>query len=113
MTPAQLKIIVVIAVVAIVEIVKKYVFKDDSKYKLLYTVAPIVLCAIAYFIIALIQKTDVWTGIVTGGTLGLTCMGSYDFIANILKQWRNKTPNEIVKEVGDVIGTNPKQVEKK
>ena len=113
MTPAQLKIIVVIAVVAIVEVVKKFIFKDDPKFKLLYTVAPIILCALAYFIIALVQKTDVWTAIVTGGTLGLTCMGSYDFIANILKQWKDKTPREIAKEVGDIIGTNPKQVEKK
>ena len=113
MTPELLKVIVVIAVVGVVELIKKLVFKDDPKYKLLYTVAPIVLCAIAYFIIALIQKTDIWAGIVAGGTLGLTCMGSFDLIANILKQWWNKTPNEIVKEVGEVIGTNPKQVEKK
>ena len=115
MTPELLRVIVVIAVVAIVELVKKFIFKDDPKYKLVYTVAPIVLCALAYLVIALINKTDVWAGIVAGGTLGLTCMGSFDLIANVLKQWMVKTPKEIVDEVGDIIGTTPtkKEVEKK
>ena len=106
-----IRIIIVIAVVVIVELVKKYIFKDDAKFKILYTIAPIVLCALAYLVLALIQKTDVWTAIVTGGTLGFTCMGSYDILAAIVKGWKDKTPRELAQEVGDVIG-NKKEVSK-
>lgn len=111
MGPELIRVIIVIAVVAIVELAKKFIFKDQEKYKLIYTVAPIVLCALAYLVLALIQKTDVWTAIVTGGTLGFTCMGSYDIIAAIIKQWKDKSPREIAKEVEDVIGK--KEVTKK
>jgi len=104
MDPNVLRVIVVIAVVALVEIVKKFIFKDNPKYKVVYTLAPIVLCALAYLVIALIQKTDVWAGIVAGGTLGFTCMGSYDILAAIIKGWKDKSPREIAKEVGEVIG---------
>ena len=111
MGPDTIRIIVVIAVVVIVELVKKYIFKDDPKFKILYTIAPIVLCALAYLVLALIQKTDVWAAIVAGGTLGFTCMGSYDILAAIVKGWKDKTPREIAQEVGDVIG-NKKEVSK-
>lgn len=104
MDPNVLRVIVVIAVVAVVEIVKKFIFKDNPKYKVVYTLAPIVLCALAYLVIALIQKTDVWAGIVAGGTLGFTCMGSYDILAAIIKGWKDKSPRKIAQEVGEVIG---------
>ena len=106
-----IRIIIVIAVVVIVELVKKYIFKDDPKFKIIYTIAPIVLCALAYLVLALIQKTEIWTAIVTGGTLGFTCMGSYDILAAIIAGWKDKTPREIAQEVGDVIG-NKKEASK-
>ena len=107
-----INVVVVIAVVAIVELAKKFVFKDDPKYKLIYTFAPVVLCAIAYVIIALVQKTDVWASLALGASLGLTCMGSYDALAAIIRSWKTKSPAEIAQEVGEIIG-NKKQDAKK
>ena len=99
-----LRAIVVIAVVGVVELAKHFIFKDQDKYKPVYTLAPIVLCAAAFVVIALIQKTDVWTALSAGAGLGFTTMGSYDLIALVLKGWKDKSPNEIVKEVEDIIG---------
>lgn len=104
-------VIMVIVVVAIVELAKKFIFKDDPKYKLIYTFSPIVLCAIGFLILAIINKTDIWSSILAGAGLGFTCMGSYDAIAAILKGWKTKTPEEIAKEVEAIIGD--KKVEKK
>lgn len=104
-------VIVVIAVVAIVELAKKFIFKGQEKYKLFYTFAPIVLCAIAFVVLAIINKTDIWTALAAGASLGFTCMGSYDAIATILKGWKTKSPEEIAKEVEEVIGQ--KKVETK
>ena len=106
-----MKTIVVIAVVAIVELAKKLIFKSQEKYKLIYTFAPVVLCAVAFVVIALIQKTDVWAQLAVGASLGLTCMGSYDALAAILKGWKDKSPAEIAKEVEEIIGK--KEVEQK
>lgn len=107
----KLSVIVVIAVVAIVELAKKFIFKSQEKYKLIYTFAPVVLCAIAFVVIALIQKTDVWAALATGASLGLTAMGSYDAIVAVLRGWKDKSPTEIAKEVEDIIGN--KEIEKK
>lgn len=104
MSNTTLRVIVVIACVAIVELAKKFIFKDDKKYKLVYTFAPVVLCAIAFAMIALIQKTDMWTSLAAGASLGLTCMGSYDAIAAVLKSWKDKSPAEIAKEVEEILG---------
>lgn len=104
-------VIMVIVVVAIVELAKKFIFKSDPKYKLIYTFSPIVLCAIGFLILAIINKTDIWSSILAGASLGFTCMGSYDAIATILKGWKTKTPEEIAKEVEAIIGD--KKVEKK
>lgn len=104
MSNTTLRVIVVIACVAIVELAKKFIFKDDKKYKLVYTFAPLVLCAIAFAVIALIQKTDMWTSLAAGASLGLTCMGSYDAIAAVLKSWKDKSPAEIAKEVEEILG---------
>jgi len=104
MSNTTLRVIVVIVCVAIVELAKKLIFKDNPKYKLVYTFAPVVLCAIAFVVIALVQKTDVWTSLAAGASLGLTCMGSYDAIAAVLKSWKTKSPEEIAKEVEDIIG---------
>lgn len=103
MNPTLLKVIVVIATVVIVEAAKKYIFHGDEKFKLLYTFAPVVLCTIAFGIIALIQKTDVWAGLSIGAALGLTTMGSYDAIKAVLKGWKNKTPAEIAEEIEEII----------
>ena len=111
MNEKLLRVIVVIAVVVIVELAKKFIFKDDKKYTLLYTFAPVVLSAIAFVVIALIQKTDVWTALAAGATLGLTCMGSYDALAAILKGWKDKSPAEIAKEVDEII--NKKEISSK
>lgn len=104
MDPNLLKAIIVIVVVAIVELVKKYIFKDQKQYKLIYTFAPVVLCAVAFIVMALIQKTDVLTALGTGAALGLTTMGSYDAIAAVLKGWKDKSPREIAQEVEEIIG---------
>lgn len=98
-----IKVAVVIVVVAVTEFVKKVILKDDKKYNLIYTFAPVVLCAIAFVVIALIQKTDVWTALAAGATLGLTCMGSYDALAAIIHKWKDKSPAEIAKEVDEII----------
>lgn len=102
-----MNVIVVIVVVAIVELVKKFVFKDNPKYKLIYTFSPVVLCAIAYVVIALIQKGNVWAMFGIGASLGLTCMGSYDFLAAIIRSWFTKSPEEIAKEVDEIINKKP------
>ena len=94
---------VVIGAVVVTEIIKKYVFKDDKKYILAYTAIPVVLCGLAFLVIALIQKTDVWEAVMAGGSLGLSVMGSYDILVAIIKTWKNKTPTELVKEVSEVI----------
>lgn len=104
MSNTTLRVIVVIACVAIVELAKKFILKDDKKYKLVYTFAPVLLCAIAFAVIALIQKTDMWTSLAAGASLGLTCMGSYDAIAAVLKSWKDKSPAEIAKEVEEILG---------
>lgn len=109
MDPRLLKTIVVIAVVAVVELAKKLIFKSQEKYKLVYTFAPVVLCAIAFVAIALIQKTDVWAQLAVGASLGLTCMGSYDALAAILKSWKTKSPEEIAREVGEIINKDSKK----
>lgn len=109
MDPRLLKTIVVIAVVAVVELAKKFIFKSQEKYKLVYTFAPVVLCAIAFVVIALIQKTDVWAQLAVGASLGLTSMGSYDALAAILKSWKTKSPEEIAREVGEIINKDSKK----
>jgi len=109
MDPRLLKTIVVIAVVAVVELAKKFIFKSQEKYKLVYTFAPVVLSAIAFVVIALIQKTDVWAQLAVGASLGLTCMGSYDALAAILKSWKTKSPEEIAREVGEIINKDSKK----
>ena len=106
-----MNVIVVIAVVAIVELVKKFVFKNQEKYKLVYVFAPVVLCVLAYLVIALIQKSDIWASLAVGASLGLTCMGSYDTLAAIIRKWKTKSPAEIAKEVEEIIGK--KEVEQK
>lgn len=111
MDPNLIRVIIVIAVVAIVQFIKNVICKGDEKYKLLYTFAPIILCALAFFIMALIQKTDIWSALLTGGALGITCMGSYDALVAILSGWKDKTPTELAKEVEEVIG--PKAVAEK
>lgn len=103
MDPNTIKVIVVIATVAIVQFVKKVICKEDPKYKPLYVFGPIVLCAVAFLILALIQKTDIWTALLSGASLGLTCMGSFDLLVAILEGWKDKTPTELVKEVSEVI----------
>ncbi len=113
MNPNTLKAIVVIVVVDLVELAKVYIFKDDPQYKALYTFAPIVLCGIAYLIIALVNKEPVWSSIMVGVTLGTTAMGSYDALATIIKGWKDKTPKQIVSEVGEVIDGKQKEIEKK
>lgn len=107
MDPKLLKTIIVIAVVAITQFIKKVICKGDKKYKPLYALAPIVLCALTFFVMALIQKTDVWTALLAGGSLGFTCMGSFDTLAVIIGGWKDKTPSELVKEVEEVIGDKP------
>lgn len=109
MDPKLLKTIVVIAVVAVVELAKMFIFKSQEKYKLVYTFAPIVLSAIAFVVIALIQKTNVWAQLAVGASLGLTCMGSYDTLAAILKSWKTKSPEEIAREVGEIINKDSKK----
>ena len=106
-----MNVIVVIAVVAIVELVKKFVFKNQEKYKLVYVFAPVVLCVLTYLVIALIQKSDIWASLAVGASLGLTCMGSYDTLAAIIRKWKTKSPAEIAKEVEEIIGK--KEVEQK
>lgn len=112
MDPNLIRVIIVIAVVAIVQFIKNVICKGDEKYKMLYTFAPVVLCALAFVIMALIQKTDVWTALLAGGSLGFTCMGSYDALVAILSGWKDKTPNEMVKEVEEVIGPSKAVTEK-
>lgn len=111
MNEKLLRVIVVIVAVAVTEFVKKVICKDDKKYNLIYTLAPVVLCAIAFAVIALIQKADVWASLMTGATLGLTCMGSYDALAVIIHKWKDKSPSEIAKEVGEII--NKKEISSK
>lgn len=111
MNEKLLRVIVVIVVVAVTEFVKKVICKGDKKYNLIYTFTPVVLCAIAFVVIALIQKTDGWTALAAGATLGLTCMGSFDALAAILKGWKNKSPAEIAKEVDEII--NKKEISSK
>lgn len=113
MDPSLIKVIIVIATVAIVQFVKKVLCKDDPKFKPLYIFAPIVLCAVAFVLVALIQKTDVWSALLAGATLGITCMGSYDVLVAILSGWKDKTPNEIVQEVQEVIGGDNKAITEK
>lgn len=107
----SMKVIVVVAVVVIVEFIKKVICKSDPKYKLIYVLSPIVLCAIAFLVIALVQHTDVLTSVLTGVTLGLTAMGSYDAIVNVLVGWKDKTPQEIADEVEKIIDKGQKAKE--
>ena len=103
MSPETIKVIIVIATVAIVQFVKKVLCKEDPKYKPLYVFGPIVLCSVAFLVMALIQKTDVWSALLAGASLGLTCMGSFDLLVGILEGWKDKTPTQLVEEVEKVI----------
>ena len=106
-----IKVIVLAVAVGLTELLKIYVFKKDPKYKAIYTFAPVVLCAIGYLIVALVNKEPVWSNITAGAVLGLTSMGSFDAIATILSGWKTKTPTEIAKEISDVID-GKKEIEK-
>lgn len=99
-------IIIVIAVVIIVEMAKHFIFKNDPKFKPIYTFSPPVLCSVGYLVLALINKSDVPSSIAAGFTLGLTCMGSYDALVTIIKGWKTKTPQQIAQEVGDILDSN-------
>ena len=102
--------IILAVCVAIVEWpIKKWIFKKNEKYKLLYTYAPTVLMAIAYLIIALIQKTPVFTEVLKGFSIGLASMGSYDFIVNLLQ---NKGASSYT-EIGEAIKEKLEGKEKK
>ena len=103
MSPETITVIIVIATVAIIQFVKKVLCKEDPKYKPLYVFGPVVLCAVAFLIMALIQKTDVWSALLAGASLGLTCMGSFDLLVGILEGWKDKTPTQLVEEVEKVI----------
>jgi len=111
-TETLVKVIVLGAAVGLTELVKIFIFKKDPKYKAIYTFTPVVLCAIGYLIVALINKEPVWTNIGAGAVLGLTSMGSFDAIATILSGWKTKTPTEIAQEISDVID-GKKETEKK
>lgn len=87
-------------------IIKKLICKSDEKWKAIYTYAPIVLGAIVYIIIALVNKTPWLAGMVKGIGIGLGTMGSYDAIMTIIK---TKGVSDI-KEIGDEVA---KKVETK
>lgn len=88
-------------------IIKKLICKSDEKYKMIYTLAPVVLGAIVYLVIALIGSASPWyVGLIKGLAVGLGTMGSYDAIMAIIK---TKGINGI-KEIGEDVA---KEVEKK
>lgn len=101
-------------IVAFVEfVIKMLICKSDPKYKAIYTYTPIVLAAVVYLVIALIQKTPWLTGLGRGVLIGLGTMGSYDAIILIIKKvWQLIKTKGLasVKEIGDEIA---KTVEKK
>ena len=93
--------------------IKKWICKSNPKYKAIYTYTPIVLAAVVYLVLALVQKTPWASGLFRGVAIGLGTMGSFDAIILILKKvWeliKTKGLNS-VKEIGDEIA---KTVEKK
>lgn len=94
-------------------VIKKWICKSNPKYKAIYTYSPIVLSAVVYLVLALVQKTPWANGLFRGVAIGLGTMGSYDAIVLILKKiWELiKTKGfASVKEIGDEIANT---VEKK
>lgn len=94
-------------------VIKRWICKSNPKYKAIYTYTPIVLAAVVYLVIALVQKTPWAGGLFRGVAIGLGTMGSYDAIFLILKKvWEHiKTDGvKAVKEIGTEIAG---EVEKK
>ena len=84
-------------------IIKKLIFKGNEKYKKVYTYAPIVLAAIVYLIIALVQKTPWMNGLLKGIGVGLGAMGSYDAIITIVKTKGIGAVKDIGEEVAETV----------
>lgn len=84
-------------------IIKKLIFKGDEKYKLVYRYAPIVLGAIVYLIMGIVNKTGWIPGLVTGVGIGLGAMGSYDAIIKIFKTQGISSVKEIGEEVAKTV----------
>jgi len=105
--------IIVIGIVLFVEfVIKKWICKGDNKYKAIYTFAPIVLGAIAYLIIALIEKNPWYTGLLKGVGVGLGTMGSYDAIKAIIYTKGVNDVKAIGEEVAQTVDKKEKEVKK-
>ncbi len=96
---------IILAIVCFVEwILKGLICKNDPKYKLLYTFAPVVLGAIAYLVYALITNVAIGPMVLKGATYGFSAMGVYDAIVKIAKEKGGQGLKEIIEEVIKTMG---------
>ena len=82
--------VIALAVVLFVEVVIKNICKlfktTDSAWTVIVRLAPIVVSIAVYFVIALVQKTSVPTGLIHGLGIGLVASGSYSSLFNLAKK---------------------------
>jgi hypothetical protein len=81
--------------------IKTWICKKSENLWWLYKWAPVVLGAITYVVMALIQGTPWLTGAVHGLGVGFAAMGEYDLILKTMKQQGLKSAtdmNEAVKK---------------
>lgn len=80
--------IIIAAIIALMEWVIKPLFKnaDEKTWKIVCKVAPVVLGALVYLVIALIQKGNILNSVLHGLFVGLSAMGSYDAVVRTIKE---------------------------
>lgn len=99
---------IIIAIICAIDewVIKKWICKGDSKYKAIYTFAPIVMSIIVFIAYAIVAKQPWYEGLLKGVAIGVATMGSYDAIITIIKS----DGVAKVKEIGEEVA---KEVEKK
>lgn len=73
-------------IVLFTEYVIKNIFKDGEKFKFIWKLAPVVIGAVVYVVLAFAQKGVWYTALAHGLFVGLTAMGSYDILLKTMKE---------------------------
>ena len=75
-------------IVLAVEYIVKLAFKkaNENVQTIAAKVAPVILGAVIYLVISLVEKSTVTTALLHGIFVGLTAMGSYDIILKTIKE---------------------------
>jgi len=94
-----------IIVLAVEYCIKPLFRKTDEKIQgIICRLSPIALGALAYLVIALVQKSAWHVGLVHGLLVGLTSMGSYDVILKAMKESGQKSASDANDAVKKAIG---------